>query len=56
MKAFATGAATTSRDMFDFCCDQPLVLAGLGIALGGAVGAAFPSTETEDQLMGEIQR
>jgi len=28
---------TTSRDMFDFCCDQPLVLAGLGIALGGAV-------------------
>jgi Protein of unknown function (DUF3618) len=53
MKAFATGAATTSRDMFDFCCDQPLVLAGLGIALGAAVGAAFPSTETEDQLMGE---
>jgi hypothetical protein len=53
MKAFATGAATTSRDMFDFCCDQPLVLAGLGIALGAAFGAAFPSTETEDQLMGE---
>ena len=53
MKAFATGAATTSRDMFDFCCDQPLVLAGLGITLGAAVGAAFPSTETEDQLMGE---
>jgi hypothetical protein len=53
MKAFATGAATTSRDMFDFCCDQPLVLAGLGIALGAAVGAAFPSTEPEDQLMGE---
>jgi hypothetical protein len=39
--------------MFDFCCDQPLVLAGLGVALGAAVGAAFPSTETEDQLMGE---
>jgi Protein of unknown function (DUF3618) len=53
MRAFATGAATTSRDMIDFCCDQPLVLAGLGIALGAAFGAAFPSTETEDQLMGE---
>lgn len=53
MKAFATGAATTSRDMFDFCRDQPLVLAGLGVALGAAVGAAFPSTETEQQLMGE---
>jgi Sec-independent protein translocase protein TatA len=53
MKAFATGAATTSRDMFDFCRDQPLVLAGLGVALGAAVGAVFPSTETEDQMMGE---
>src|SRR5713101_4717957 len=41
MKAFATGAATTSRDMFDFCRDQPLVLVGLGVALGAAVGAAF---------------
>jgi chromosome condensin MukBEF complex kleisin-like MukF subunit len=39
--------------MFDFCRDQPLVLAGLGIALGAAVGASFPSTETEQQLMGE---
>jgi hypothetical protein len=53
MKAFASSAATTSRDMFDFCCDQPLILAGLGVALGAAVGAAFPSTETEQQLMGE---
>jgi hypothetical protein len=53
MKALATGAATTSRDMFDFCRDQPLVLAGLGIALGAAVGAVFPSTETEDRMMGE---
>jgi hypothetical protein len=53
LKAFATGAATTSRDLFDLCREQPLVLAGLGIALGAAVGAAFPSTETEHQLMGE---
>jgi HPt (histidine-containing phosphotransfer) domain-containing protein len=53
MKTFATGAATTSQDMLDFCRDQPLVLAGLGIALGAAVGAVLPSTETEDQLMGE---
>jgi len=53
MKAFATGAATTSRDMFDFCRDQPLVLVGLGVALGAAVGAAFPSTDAEQELMGE---
>ena len=53
MKAFATGAAATSRDMLDFCRDQPLVLAGLGIAFGAAVGTAFPPTETEHRLMGE---
>jgi hypothetical protein len=28
-------------------------MAGLGIALGAAVGAAFRSTQTEHQLMGE---
>jgi Protein of unknown function (DUF3618) len=54
MKTFARGAAATSQDMLDFCRDQPLVLAGLGIALGAAVGAALPSTETEDQLMGDV--
>jgi len=53
MKAFATGAATTRPGHDRLCCDQPLVLAGLGVALGAAVGAAFPSTETEGQLMGE---
>jgi Protein of unknown function (DUF3618) len=53
MKAFASGSAATSRDVVDFCRDQPLVLAGLGVALGAAVGAAFPSTEAERQLMGE---
>jgi hypothetical protein len=39
--------------MVDFARDQPLVLAGLGLALGAAVGAAFASTETERQFMGE---
>ena len=29
------------------------MLAGLGIALGAAVGALLPSSETEDRLMGE---
>jgi hypothetical protein len=53
MRAVATGAATTSRDLFDYCRDQPLILAGLGIALGAAVGSALSPTETERQLMGE---
>jgi hypothetical protein len=53
VRAFASGTASTGRDMFDFARDQPLVLAGLGLAFGAAVGAAFPSTETERQFMGE---
>lgn len=53
VQAFASGTAATGRELFDFCRDQPLVLAGIGLALGAAVGAAFPSTETERQLMGE---
>lgn len=53
VQAFASGTAATSRDIFDFCRDQPLVLAGLGLALGAAMGAAFPASETERQLMGE---
>jgi len=30
-----------------FCRDHPLVLAGVGIALGGLLGAALPSRKTE---------
>jgi hypothetical protein len=50
---FASGTASTGRDVFDFARDQPLVLAGLGLAFGAALGAAFRSTDMERQLMGE---
>jgi len=53
MRAFASGTASTSRDAFDLARDQPLIIAGLGIALGAAMGAVFRSTERERQLMGE---
>jgi len=46
-------AIAASRGVFDFCKDQPLVLAGLGLAIGAALGAAIPETEAEDRLMGE---
>jgi len=32
--------------------EQPLVAAGLGIAIGAALGAALPASETENRLMG----
>jgi hypothetical protein len=53
VRTLASGTASTGRDVFDFARDQPLVLAGLGLAFGAAMGAAFRSTETERQLMGE---
>jgi hypothetical protein len=45
--------ADTSRGVLNLFRDQPLVLAGIGIAVGAAIGAALPATETENELMGE---
>lgn len=33
--------------------EQPLALAAVGVALGAVVGAALPSTRTEDRLLGD---
>jgi hypothetical protein len=45
--------ADSSRSFVDFCRDQPLVLAGIGVALGAALGAVLPSTEVENRVMGD---
>jgi hypothetical protein len=50
---FGQRAAGASRDLLQFCKSQPLLLAGLGMALGAIVGALIPPTETEDALIGE---
>jgi ElaB/YqjD/DUF883 family membrane-anchored ribosome-binding protein len=36
-----------------FVQEQPLVSAAIGLAVGAAIAAILPSTETEDELMGE---
>jgi ElaB/YqjD/DUF883 family membrane-anchored ribosome-binding protein len=41
------------RDFIAFCQEQPLLIAGLGIALGAALGAVLPPSEAEDRLIGE---
>jgi hypothetical protein len=49
-----TGDATAAGGSFlAFCRDHPLVLAGVGIAFGGLVGAALPSRKSEDRLASE---
>lgn len=45
-------AKTTGRTVADFCREQPLVVAGLGIAIGAALGALLPNTDVEDSVMG----
>jgi hypothetical protein len=37
----------------DFLKNQPLVLLGAGLALGAALGAGLPQTQTEDERMGQ---
>jgi hypothetical protein len=39
--------------MMDFLYEQPLVLAGVGLAIGAAIGAALPITEAENEMLGE---
>lgn len=46
------GTMRGTRSFVDFCKDQPLLLAGLGLAVGAAIGAAFPATEVEQRLAG----
>ncbi|MBV8538035.1 MAG: DUF3618 domain-containing protein [Alphaproteobacteria bacterium] len=36
-----------------FIHDQPLIAAGLGLAIGAALGAALPETELENRALGE---
>jgi Protein of unknown function (DUF3618) len=49
-----SSAAASGRDFIDFCRDQPLVLAGIGLAVGAAIGALLPRTQAEDELMGDV--
>ena len=51
--AIGESAANSAGSFAAFLKDEPLVLAGIGVALGAAIGAMFPSSETEDRLMGE---
>lgn len=47
----ASRANNLGRNVIDLCREQPLILAGVGIALGALLGALLPRTQTEDHLM-----
>jgi hypothetical protein len=43
----------TGRGLMEFLRERPLVLVGLGVAVGALMGAMLPATTKEDELMGE---
>ena len=46
-------SAALARGTISKIQEQPLVLLGVGLALGAALGAAVPNSEAENRLMGE---
>jgi hypothetical protein len=48
----ATQLSRNARSLAQFCVEQPLVVAGLGLALGTVIGAVLPSSETENRMLG----
>ena len=49
----ATQSLPSARGVSNFVREEPLVFAGLGIALGAVIGALLPSTDLENRTMGE---
>lgn len=45
----------TQESLAQFYRDQPLIAGSLGIAIGAALGALIPSTEMEDDMLGEAR-
>jgi ElaB/YqjD/DUF883 family membrane-anchored ribosome-binding protein len=52
---FGQLGGSASRGLGWLVREQPLVLGAVGLAVGAAVGALLPGTETEDRLMGETR-
>jgi ElaB/YqjD/DUF883 family membrane-anchored ribosome-binding protein len=52
-KAAGRRTLQTGSTFLDFCREQPMLLTGVGIAVGALVGALLPATEAENRLMGE---
>jgi ElaB/YqjD/DUF883 family membrane-anchored ribosome-binding protein len=53
MERSVSSAMEGTRGLTKFMQEEPLVVAGLGIALGALVGALLPATEIENRAMGE---
>jgi hypothetical protein len=45
--------AAGGQNIMSFLQEQPLMLAGIGLAVGALLGTSLPTTDVEDHLMGE---
>ena len=52
--AFEQKTVRAARDLMVQAKDQPLVIVGLGLAIGAVIGAAIPETDVENRAMGDI--
>ena len=59
----ASDYGRTARDtvrpdgaLLNFCREQPMLVAGLGVAIGAALAAMIPASRVERQTMGEASR
>jgi ElaB/YqjD/DUF883 family membrane-anchored ribosome-binding protein len=52
----ARHAVEPNGTLVNFCREQPMLVAGLGLAVGAALAAMIPSSRAERQVMGETSR
>ena len=52
----ARNAVQPDGAVMNFCREQPMLVAGLGIAVGAALGAMLPASRAESRIMGEASR
>jgi hypothetical protein len=48
----ARHAIEPNGTLMNFCREQPMLVAGLGIAIGAAIGAMLPASRVESRIMG----
>ena len=55
MESGTTRTNASAASFSELLQEQPLLLGLLGIGLGAAIGAALPSTQKENELLGETR-
>lgn len=53
MEGMSHDLASGARGTVGYLREHPFVLVGLGLAIGAAIGAAFPPSDSEDRLVGD---